>query len=294
MNSKKVLLILVVASLIASTLTAQKRHKVIVHKPANPASTTVVDLDYDHDIEFELYDSSNHPIIMKKEFIKLDSLMQGIKMVTDSSLKNVFIHRIPHMEKRTARIIIKKSGFFRKNKIIIDFDPLSSRIVKVIDNDKEVSESKFHKYQEYLEDATELSELDALHPEMEEFDLQIELGELPNMEVLEGLDSMIIRLDALKSKHAVVKRQHYKAMKQVVELENLTEEFQDIITSAGLTPPQKINDISIEKSKFYLNGEELQGDVGEKCIQAYLNHSDLTFEDLEKKGDEISIHISFD
>jgi len=129
---------------------------------------------------------------------------------------------------------------------------------------------------------------------MEEFDLQIELGELPNMEVLEGLDSMIIRLDALKSKHAVVKRQHYKAMKQVVELENLTEEFQDIITSAGLTPPQKINDISIEKSKFYLNGEELQGDVGEKCIQAYLNHSDLTFEDLEKKGDEISIHISFD
>ncbi len=294
MSSKKVLLILVMAGLMVTTATAQKR-QVIVQKTTKPGDQPVmIELDCDHDVDLEVCDSSHPSIIFKKEFIEMDSLMQGLKMGTEPSLKNVFIHKMPHLEKRIARIVIKKSGFFRKNKIVIDFDPFTRDILKVVDNDKDISPNKFHKYQDYLEDATELSELEALHPAMEEFDLQIELGELPNFEVLEGLDSMIIKLDGLKSKHAVVKKHHYKSMKQIVELENLAEEFQDILTGAGLTPPQKINDIAIKKRKFYINGEEIEGEVGRKCIVAYINHSDLTLEDLEKKGEEISIQIKFD
>ncbi len=293
MNSKKVLLNIVILTLLTSWTLAQTR-QVIVHKAEKPGDPTLVELDFDHDIELELYDSLHHQIVFKKELIELDSLVQGIKMVTDSTLRKVFVHRVPQVEKRTARIIIKKSGFLRKNKIVIDFDPVSRKIVNVVDNDKDISENKFHKYQDYLEDVTELPELEALHPAMEAFDLQFELGELPNFEVLEGLDSMIIKLDGLKSKHAVAKKQHYRSLKQIVELDNLTEELQNILTAAGITPPQKINDIAIKERKFYLNGDEISGAVGQKCIQAYMDQSELTHEDLEKKGEEISIQIHFD
>ena len=105
---------------------------------------------------------------------------------------------------------------------------------------------------------------------------------------------MIIKLDGLKSKHAVAKKQHYRSLKQIVELDNLTEELQNILTAAGITPPQKINDIAIKERKFYLNGDEISGAVGQKCIQAYMDQSELTHEDLEKKGEEISIQIHFD
>jgi len=211
----------------------------------------------------------------------------------DSLVKNVFVHRIPHHERKAARIIIKESGFFKKNKIVIDFDPATKVIRKVVDNKKEIPPKKFHKYQDYLDEATELEPLEALHPVMEEFDLQLELGELPNLEVLEGLDSLIIKLEALESKHAVLKKERYKSMKHVIKLDHLIEGIQDILSDAGLTPPQKIEEIEIKKGKFYLNGEELEGDIGDKCIQLYTDHSDLSPEDLEKKGDEISIHISF-
>jgi len=43
-----------------------------------------------------------------------------------------------------------------------------------------------------------------------------------------------------------------------------------------------------------VNEEEITGEAGEKCIQAYMDHSDLSPEDMGRKGDEINIQISFD
>jgi hypothetical protein len=212
----------------------------------------------------------------------------------DSTREQVFLHKMPNHHQEAARIVIKKSGFFKKNKIVIDFDPVTKNIVSVIDNGKDMPEKKFHKYQEYLEDATEIAPMRALHPAMEEMDLKIELGDFPNSEELEGLDSLIIQLEALKSAHAVLKKEQYKLVKHVVELDNLAETIQNILAENGATPPQKIETIAIKKGMFYVNGKEIKGAAGEKCIQAYVEQTDLTKEDLDKNGDDISITIRFD
>ena len=62
----------------------------------------------------------------------------------------------------------------------------------------------------------------------------------------------------------------------------------------ALPPPQKIETIDIKKGKFFVNGDEIIGAAGQKCIQAYMANSDLTPEDMEKKEEEISIKIVFD
>lgn len=247
-------------------------------------------------------DSSKQQTVVHQRMITSDStgaefMMDhnfNIELLGDSLSQNVFIVKNHHSQQKTARIIIKKSGFFRKNKIIIDYDPRSLEIFKVADNDELIPANKFHKYQEYLEDATELSELEALHPAMDEFDLQIELGELPNFEALEGLDSLIIQLKGLESKQALLKKEHFMSIKHIVELDNLTEEIQNVLSAEGITPPQKIREIAIKKGKFFLNGDEVKGAIGEKCLQVYIDQSDLTREDIEKKSEEITIHINFD
>ncbi len=305
MQIKKSLILLIILSLSLSLVNAQKR-QVIVHKEVSTGDashnevfikhvgghgliTDTSDVDVivvgDGDVQF-WNDSLHNKLIFMNE--------GDLAFSKDSLLTNVFIHKTPSHAKKVARIIIKKSGFFRKSKIIIDFDPRNQNILKVVDNDKEVPANKFHKYQEYLEDAADLSELEALHPTMQDFELQVELGKLPNIEVLEGLDSLIVILDGLESKHAIIKKERYKSLKHIVELETLAEELQGILTGAGITPPQKIREMSIKERKFYINGKEITGDVGGKCIQAYMEHSDLTPEDLDKKGEEISIHITFD
>ncbi len=263
MTSKKHILLILLIGLFALSSAAQEK-RVIIHK--NP-----------HGEEHR-----------KEVLITQDGEM------SDSAMANIFIHKIPRHEKKAARIVIKKSGLFKKSKIIIDFDPVTKKIVKVMDNDNEIPEQKFHKYQEYLADATELAPLEALHPAMEEMDLRIELGKLPSLEGLEGLDSLIGHLEALESAHAVIKKEHYKSIKHVIKLDNLAETIQNILAESGATPPQKIETISIKKGKILVNGDEIKGDAGQKCIQAYMANSDLTPEDMEKMGEEISILIRFD
>ncbi|NQT62637.1 MAG: hypothetical protein HQ556_06725 [Candidatus Marinimicrobia bacterium] len=263
MTSKKHILLILLIGLFALTAIAQEKRVVVHRKP--------------HGEE-----------VHKEVFIT------QLGEDSDSAMTKIFVHKMPRHEQKAARIVIKKSGFFKKNKIIIDFDPMTKKIMNVLDNGKEMPEKKFHKYQEYLEDATELAPLAALHPAMEEMDLRIELGELPSLEGLEGLDSLIIHLDALESAHAVIKKEHYKSIKHVIELDNLAETIQNILGESGATPPQKIETIAIKKGKFYVNGDEIKGETGKKCIQAYMANSDLTPEDMEKKGEEISIKILFD
>lgn len=280
-TKNNILILLIMVTFGVSMGMGQVTKKVMVKKTSGGDSlrTTV---EIENDVSIISGEGENHFIWIDDEVMKGDSL-----------LKKVFIHKRPHHERKAARIIVKESGFFKKNKIIIDFDPVTRVIRKVMDNDKEVPPKKFHKYQDYLEDATELESLEDLHPAMEEFDLQLELGELPPLEMLEGLDTLLIKLEDLESKHAVFKKERYKSLKHVIKLDHLTEGVQDIMADEGLTPPQKIEEISIKKGKFYVNGELVDGEAGEKCIQLYTNHSDLTREDLEKKGEEISIHIKF-
>jgi len=263
MTSKKHILLIMLIALLALTSLAQEKKVVIHRKP--------------HGEEHR-----------KEVFISHDG------EVSDSATTKIFVHKRPHHEKKATRIIIKKSGFFKKSKIVIDFDPITKKIMKVLENGKEMPEKKFHKYQEYLEDATELAPLEALYPAMEEIDLKIELGELPSLEGLEDLDSLIIHLEALESAHAVIKKKHYKSIKRIIELDNLAETIQNILAESGTTPPQKIEMISIEKGVFYANGEKVKGEAGQKCLQAYLSQSDLSQEDLDRKKEEISIKIIFD
>ena len=215
---------------------------------------------------------------------------------TDSLLQTVLIHKrgIPHH--KVGRIIIKESGFFKKNKIIIDFDPMTKTIVKVVDNGEEVSPKKYHKYQDHLDDATEYAELEALMPQVEELELAIELGDLPDSHKLAELDKLIIELKGLESEHAVLKREHFASVRKVIELDNLVEVVKDVLAENGITPPAKIEDISIKDGRFFLNGEEIKGEVGKKLIEAYALEGDMKIEHLHGDGDEseIDVHIIFD
>ncbi len=264
MSSKFISIMLLLFTVTLSSLNAQEK-KIIVERQIHRGDSA----------------SGEHMIVFDRD-------------LPDSTIEDIIIHKIPRHHQKTARIVIKKSGLFRKSKIVIDFNPMTKKIVNVMDNGKEVPGNKFHKYQDYLEDATELAPLEALHPAMEEMDLKIELGELPSLEGLEGLDSLIIHLEALESAHATIKKEHYKLVKHVVELDNLAETIQNILAENGATPPQKIKNISIKKGVFHVNGKEIKGEVGDKCIQAYVDLSDLTNEDLNSKEDEINIKIQFD
>ena len=282
MHVKKSLVLLTILSLSLSMALAQKR-QVTVHKEIKTDDSARNEIIIKHMGGHEfIQDSSDVDIIFVQDgdvqvwkdslHSKLIYMTEGdIAFSDDSTLKNVFIHRTPSHEKKVARIIIKKSGFFRKSKIVIDYDPRTQNILNVVENGKEITANKFHKYQDYLEESAELGDLDALYPAMEDFELQLELGELANLEVLEGLDSLLIVLEGLESLPAIIKKERYKSLKHIVELETLTDELQSILTSAGITPPQKIKEMSIKKRKFYLNGEEITGSVGEKCIQALWN-----------------------
>ena len=209
----------------------------------------------------------------------------------------VFIKKMPEHMPRVSRVIVKETGFLKKNKVIIDFDVHSQTILKVVDNGKEVDPKKFHKYQEHLEGATELSELEALVPRMEEIELKIELADLDDSLKLINLDSILIDLEGLKSEHALLSRERLISMKKVIELETLTEDIQETLESAGMTPPQKIESISIKDRKFFLNGEEIKGDVGKKCIQIYTDLSGVELDhDSENKwmDKDIQIEIRLD
>ena len=286
MYSKSKLFLLLLLAIGISLAVAQKT-QIIFHKEMHDGDSLKKELIFDHDIDFEILgDSSRDHFIWSHE--------GDFEILGDSSIKNVFIHRAPAFGRKAARIVIKESGFFKKNKIIIDFDPLTRSIIKIVENDKDVPPKKFHKYQDYLEDATEFAELEALHPRMEELELKLEALEFPDPEMLANLETLIVNLEGLESKRAHLERKKFTIMKHVFELENLEGVFQGILEDAGITPPQKIETISIQKGKFFVNGDEVKGEAGEKCIQAYMNHSDLTPEDMQKKGEEISIDIRFD
>ncbi len=228
--------------------------------------------------------ASGHKDSIRHE-IFIDEDMEWI----DSTMGKVFIHKMPRHEKK-ARIVIKKSGFFRKGKIVIDFDPRSQEISHVTDNGKEVPENKFHKYQDYLEEAGDFADLEELHPRMEELEWKMQLSNLSDSEKVADIEAIILDLDALESDHAKLKKGQYASFKRIIELDLLTEIIQGILEDAGQTPPQKIEEIKIEDGKFILNGKEIGGKVGQKCIQAYANHSGHEF-----MGDKkISIHMQFD
>lgn len=301
MNTQKALLILTIIGLMATVALAQERH-VVIHKELSSRDSTEYNVIVNSDVTVDvLGDSSDHHFWIQRTIDGLDSLGENliftegkhIELLGDSMFNNIFIRKLPHLEERTARIIIKKSGFFRKNKIIIDFNPMTQQIIQVVDNGKTIPENKFHKYQDHLEDATEYAELESLHPRMEELEMKIDMLQLPDSEKLAELEALLIDLEDFDSDRAHFKKQHYASAIRVIELDNLEEEIQNILSDAGVTPPQKIKEIAIEDGKFYLNGEALKGEIAEKCIQLYIDNSDLTNEDLNKKGEEISVKITF-
>ena len=286
MYSKSKLFISVILTIVASFVLGQTK-QITVHRTGQDGDSLKMEVIVDYEMDMDFSDDS-----LQNHFIWAHN--GEIKVLGDSSISKIFIKNLPRQERKAARIVIKKSGFFRKNKIVIDFDPMTRNIVKVVDNDEVISPKKFHKYQDYLEDATEFAELEALYPRMEELEFSIQSLELPDSEKLADLEALLIELDEFDSDRALFKKEHYTSIKRIIELDNLEEVFQDILEDAGVTPPQKIKNISIKKGRFFVNGDEIKGDVGQKCIQAYRGYSDLSPEDIHKKGEEISIQISFD
>lgn len=219
-------------------------------------------------------------IVIKRQAAGSDSIQH--KMIFDRDLNlelddsvnaGVFVIKKPVMREKIARIVIKKSGFLRKNKIIIDFEPLTKTIVKVEDNGKEIEEQKFYKYQKYLEEATEISELEALHPKMEELEFKLQKIQLADTGMMADLEELVVQLEGLRSEHAILKKKQYASILQIIELEKLSEIIQSFYTEAGLTPPQKIKTIEIRGDQFFLNGAEVKGELGQKCIKAYQQHA---------------------
>lgn len=286
MYSKRHFITLMIFAIATSFALGQQKHIVIEKKIHNGDSLSVHGQE-DHEVQIQIIADSLH------DHFKW-SHSEGVEIFNDSAFKNIFVHKMPMHTRNAARIVIKKSGFFRKSKIVIDFDPMTKGIIKIVDDGEEVPAKKFHKYQDYLEDASDFAELEALHPRIEELELKLEGLELPNPEMLADLESLIVNLEGLESKKAHLERQKFTLMKHVFELEKLEGVVQGILEEAGVTPPQKIETISIKNGKFFINDEEIKGEVGEKCLQAYLEHSDLSQEDLDKKREEISIDIRFD
>ena len=291
MRFQKVLIILTIMTVGIPAALTQSR-EFIIHHEVEDGDSLSNELIFRTELGIEfLRDSLDEHFVILQDGMEL--LHDGIKFIQDSSFNQILVHKLPFRETRVARIVIKKSGFFRKSKIVIDFDPFSKEIVKVVDNGEEIPEKKLYKYQEYLEDATEYSELEALHPRMEEIELEIDMLRLPDSEKLADLEALIIDLEGLKSDRAYLKKEHYTSIKRVIELESLEEDIQNALEEAGMDVPKKIETIEIKKGKFFLNDKEITGTAGEKCVQAYINNSDLEHEDLEKKGEEISIQIRF-
>lgn len=286
MYLNKQLLFLVLFTLATSMVLAQKQH-VVIHKSFGHGDSMETHHSLEHNIKVEVIaDSLNDHFIWSQS--------GDVEIAGDSTIKKIFIQKAPIHQRKAARIVIKKSGFFRKNKIIIDFDPMTREIIKVIDNDKDISSNKYHKYQNYLEDATDFPELEALHPRILELEHKLDALELPDPEMLADLESLIVNLEGLESKKAHYERQKFTLLKHVIELEKLEAVVQGILESAGITPPQKIESIAIEDGKFFINDNEIKGEAGAKCIQAYMEHSNLSPEDMEQREEEISIHIRFD
>lgn len=238
--------------------------KVIIHKTPHGTDYTV-DIDTD--------------VLMLPEGLDGDSVKALVKI------------KEHHHPRKVARVVIKKSGFFRKNKIVIDFDPGSNTITNVTDNGEEVPESKYHKYQDYLEDATEMSDLESLHPLMEEVEMKVELATLADSEKVAELEELILELEHLESGHATRKKEHYMSIKKVIELEQLVEGIQSIYEGAGLTPPQKIKDITIKNGEFYVNEERVAEVIEEKCLKYYAETSGLDMNAID--SEELTIHIQF-
>lgn len=213
------------------------------------------------------------------------------------STENVFIIRkaMPSYAP-VARIIIKESGFLKKKKIVIDFDPMSKTITAVRDNGEEVSEAKFHKYQEYLEDTIELPELEAIEPRMKELEMRISaLDGMDSVHLVE-IEALLEDLEGLDSELALMKKHQLRSAKHVIEMDKISEAIANLLEAEGATPPQKIREIKIEKGKFYLNGEEIPGELGEKCIQAFQFQTQSGMETETEGGmqwidDDMNIHI---
>lgn len=262
----------ILLAILMFTLATAQDQKVVVVKELIQADSGNHKIIVHHDMD--ILDSAKHKII------NLHNVVEGL----DSNLSNIFIHKMPHHAQKSARIIIKKSGLFRKNKIIIDFNPMTRNILKVTDNGKEVPEKKFHKYQEYLEDATDYAELEALHPRMEELTVTMELPDLPDSQKLADLEAIIIDLESLESDRAALKKEHFISLKRVIELEGLTETILGIMEKAGETPPQKIKEIEVRDGLFFLNGTEVKGELGQKCIEAYNSHATIELDGTTPRG----------
>ncbi len=254
------------------------------------------------DGDFEWVTDENHEnFIFHDGHVRADSLMKSwvfthsgdVEFIGDSALQPVHVMRIPRAAPVPSRVIIKKSGLFRKSTIIIDFDPMTQEILQVIDNDENIPAKKLHKYQDYLEDAIEYSDWEALHPRMEEMEFKINMMSLADSEKLAELETLIIDLESLESERAHLKKEHFTSIKRFIEFDVLTDAIQNILSENGQTPPQKIKEIAIKKGKFFLNGEEIKGELGKKCIQAYATHAGFE-EDYSENGDDITIEITLD
>lgn len=270
--------------LLVTTLALAQEQDYVIIKKISPVDSGAHKIFVEHN--GNLLDSTGHL------FLKIQESLEGIE---DSVKKKIYINKMPIHERKIARVIIKKSGFFRKSKIVIDFDPMSQKILHVSDDEKVVPKNKFHKYQNYLEDATEYPELEALHSRMEEFEWQLDLPNLSDSLKIAGIDGLLLDLDSLKSDYARLKKEYYVSAKSIIELKGLVEIIQNVLEESGEAPPQKIEAITIKNGKFFINGDELAGELGKKCIEAYEAHTGNKLSEMGKGKDEkVSIHIQFD
>ncbi|MCF7822985.1 MAG: hypothetical protein K9N35_02340 [Candidatus Marinimicrobia bacterium] len=298
MQNQKNLILGILFILLSSTSMAQD--EVIIDMRSDGGADSIFNRIFiNHD--FDLSDSTNRKTFYIRSTPSFDE-KNGILFINhdldsfDSTGGKILLRSIPSREKKAARVVIKKSGLFRKNKIVIDFDPATHHIVKVTDNGNDVPISKFHKYQDYLEEANDFTELEALHPRMEELEWNMVVDDLSDSVKIAKIEYVLQDLENLKSDRAKFKKEHFVSIKKILELDELAETIQKVLEESGMTPPQKIKEIKIKDEIFFLNGEEITGELGKKCIAVCQNH--VNSDDRKIKGwkqeSSSDIHIIFD
>jgi len=240
-----------------------------------------IDSDGDHVILLQGGDDEDTEIdvqvFMKENFKTGDSLKQVIMLKSDAP-------PMPHLN----RVVILKSGLFRRDTTVILHVPGTRKIVKVIDDGKEVPAAKFHKYRKHLDGALDMAELEELAPRIEEMEIRLALPEISDSLKLESLDSLLVELKVLQSDLATLQHEKLITARRVISMDAMANEMLVALEKAGLNPPEKIKSLRIEDDRIWINGEELTGKAADVCLKVFQNSSG------DRLGKGLIFDIEFD
>ncbi len=192
-----------------------------------------------------------HADIDVEVILDTDSLLQ------DLGDKVVMIQKKHRGHQPPAKVIILKSGFFRRDTTIVYYDPLDRTILKVIDDGQEMDAGEFHKYRDQLDGAMEMAELEDLEPRIEDLEIKLSLPDFPDSLKLKELDSLLVELKELDSKQAKLNLEKLISTRTILFGDVQQPDFPALLEKAGINISQGVTTLRIEKGKISINGEPI-------------------------------------